>query len=205
MPLYTVLHRDSKCRKKPNMCAIEIFTLLDFLHKTSPTEKWWSLCISNISALIHWNILDFLCLVNHKVIGFGNPLRSSTLTAIHTDFVQIFLQLLNYQIFFFLILLSFPNLFIIFLNFLSLTCSKLCWNSRLDTAKYCDTTSEKSLKFSFKRVSATVLYEYRRVNVIIYLTINSVSRRSNDTCIIVWNGSFVTFFFLTLSPSSPIT
>ncbi len=38
---------------------------------------------------------------------------------------------------------------------------------------------EKTLKLSIERVSDTVSYEYRRVNSIIYLTINSVPR-SND-------------------------
>ncbi len=81
----------------------------------------------------------------------------------------------------------------IILEGLSECCHKtLCWNSRLDTAKYRDTTLEKNLKFSIEHVSAIVSYEYWRVNGIIYLTINSVSRRSNDThtCIIVWNGSY---------------
>ncbi len=61
----------------------------------------------------------------------------------------------------------------------------LCWNSRLDTAKYHDTTLEKILKFSIERISATVSYEYRHANSIIYLTVNSVSRRSNDACIMI--------------------
>ncbi len=62
--------------------------------------------------------------------------------------------------------------------------------SRLDTAKYRDTTLEKILKFSIERVSPTTSYEYRRVNGIIYLTINSVSRRSNDARIsaAMWNS-----------------
>ncbi len=65
----------------------------------------------------------------------------------------------------------------IILDGLSERCHKmLCWNSRLDTAKYRDTTLEKILKFSIERVSATVSYEYPRVNGIIYLTINSVLR-----------------------------
>ncbi len=66
----------------------------------------------------------------------------------------------------------------------------LCWNSHLDTAKYRGTTLEKVLKFSIECVSTTVSYEYQRVNGIIYLTINSVSRGSNDTCIFMWNGSY---------------
>ncbi len=41
-------------------------------------------------------------------------------------------------------------------------------------------TLETVLKFSFEWVSDTVSYEYWRVNSIIYLTINSVLRRSND-------------------------
>ncbi len=60
-----------------------------------------------------------------------------------------------------------------------------CWNSRLDTTKYRDTTLEKILKFSIERVSDTVLYKYRSVNCIIYLTINSVLRRSNDWYIMI--------------------
>ncbi len=65
-------------------------------------------------------------------------------------------------------------------------CHKIsCWNSRLNITKYRDTTLEKILKFSMERVSDTVLYEYRRVNSIIYLTINSVSRRSYGRCIMI--------------------
>ncbi len=57
----------------------------------------------------------------------------------------------------------------------------LCWNSRLDSAKYRHTTLGEIVKFSIERVSTTVSYECRRVDGIIYLSINSVSRRSNDT------------------------
>ncbi len=72
------------------------------------------------------------------------------------------------------------------LDGLSEYCHKIsCWNSRLDTTKYRDTTLEKILKFSIEWVSDTVLYEYRHENSIIYLTINSVSRRSNDRSIMI--------------------
>ncbi len=76
------------------------------------------------------------------------------------------------------------------LDGLSECCLKiLYWNSHLDTAKYRDTTLEKILQLSIERVSTTVSYEYQRVNGIIYLTINYVLRGSNDTRIILWNGS----------------
>ncbi len=77
-------------------------------------------------------------------------------------------------------------------------CYKIsCWNSRLGTAKYGNTTLEKILEFSIERISTTLLYEYRRVNGIIYLTINSVSRRSNDMRIILQNG-YTMIVYITL-------
>ncbi len=58
----------------------------------------------------------------------------------------------------------------IILDSLSKCCHKiLCWNNCHVTVKYRDTTLEKILKFSIERVSATVSYEYRRVNGIIFL------------------------------------
>ncbi len=79
----------------------------------------------------------------------------------------------------------------IILDGLSEYCHKiLCWNSHLDTTKYHDTILEKIIKFSIERVSCTVLYEYQRVNSIIYLKISSVSRRLSDThimiCVSLW-------------------
>ncbi len=63
----------------------------------------------------------------------------------------------------------------IILDYLSECCHKiLCGNSSLDTAKYRDTTLENILKFSIECVSTNVSYEYRHVNGINPLTINSV-------------------------------
>ncbi len=61
----------------------------------------------------------------------------------------------------------------------------LCLNGCHETAKYRDTTLERILKFIIECVSAIVSYENRRMNGIIYLTIYSLSRRSNDMHIVI--------------------